>query len=63
MVHDANNENTDGIRLVDNGFSMICDMVNDNSMKVRAQAAGLLVRLKLKFTIEDVGLVDGTSCN
>ena len=32
-----------GIRMIDDGFAQICDMVNDLSMKVRTEAAGLLV--------------------
>jgi integrator complex subunit 4 len=31
------------LRLVDDGFSKICNMVNDVSVKVRAEAAALLV--------------------
>ena len=31
------------LQLVDDGFSKICNMVNDVSMKVRAEAASLLV--------------------
>ena len=35
------------IRLVDDGFIKICNMVNDGSMKVRAEAMGLLGSLHL----------------
>ena len=35
------------IRLVDDGFAKICNMVNDGSMKVRAKAMGLLGSLHL----------------
>ena len=31
------------LRLVDDGFGKICHMVNDNNMKVRAEALRLLV--------------------
>ena len=33
----------DKIRLIDDGFAKICNMVNDVSMKVRRDAASLLV--------------------
>ena len=33
---------SDEVRLVDDAFIKICQMVNDLSMKVRAEAAGLL---------------------
>ena len=36
-------DSSENIRLVDNGFSLICDVVNDISMTVRIQAAALLV--------------------
>ena len=36
-------ETDEGIRMIDDGFAQICDMVNDLSMKVRTEAAGLLV--------------------
>ena len=32
------------LRLVDDGFGKLCNLVNDISMKVRAEAASLLVR-------------------
>lgn len=35
------------IRLVDDGFIKICNMVNDGSMKVRAKATSLLGSLHL----------------
>ncbi|KAI0227854.1 Integrator complex subunit 4 [Lamellibrachia satsuma] len=35
-------ETDEGIRMIDDGFAQICDMVNDLSMKVRTEAAGLL---------------------
>ena len=35
------------IRLVDDGFIKICNMVNDGCMKVRAEAMGLLGSLHL----------------
>ncbi|XP_071839499.1 integrator complex subunit 4-like isoform X2 [Apostichopus japonicus] len=35
-------EEKESIRLVDDGFAQICDMVNDLSVNVRAKAAGLL---------------------
>ena len=35
------------IRLVDDGFIKICNMVNDGSMKVRAESTGLLGALHL----------------
>ena len=35
------------VRLVDDGFIKICNMVNDGSMKVRAEAMGLLGSLHL----------------
>jgi hypothetical protein len=41
MVKLPNSE--EGLRLVDDGFCKICNMVNDVSMKVRAEAATLLV--------------------
>ena len=34
------------IRLVDDGFAKICNMVNDESMTVRAEAAQLLVGIR-----------------
>ena len=35
------------VRLVDDAFIKICNMVNDGSMKVRAEAMGLLGSLHL----------------
>ncbi|XP_071798117.1 integrator complex subunit 4-like [Asterias amurensis] len=37
----------DQLRLVDDGFTNICQMVNDESMRVRTEAAGLLGSLHL----------------
>ena len=36
-------------RLVDDGFAKICDMLNDSSVRVRAEAAGLLVYMTRFF--------------
>ena len=37
------------IRLVDDGFAKICNMVNDVSMQVRRESASLLVRVCKSF--------------
>ena len=34
--------NGEDIRLLDDAFTKICNMVNDSSMKVRSEAVGLL---------------------
>jgi hypothetical protein len=39
----------EGLRLLDDGFCKICSMVNDVSMKVRAEAASLLVSERNEF--------------
>ena len=40
----------ESVRLVDNGFGKICNMMNDISMRVRAEAASLLVSLSRLLT-------------
>ena len=35
----------ENLRMIDDGFGQICHMVNDQCMRVRSEAAGLLVRL------------------
>ena len=37
------------IRLVDDGFAKICNMMNDISMKVRVEAAILLVKIQFQM--------------
>jgi len=44
-------KSTESIQLIDDGFGKICNMMNDISMRVRAEAAGLLVCVKLIYLL------------
>lgn len=39
------NQGDEQIRLADDAFAKVCHMINDPSMKVRKEAAALLVRI------------------